>query len=78
MKEKKEVVFVDDTFDDIQELLQSMNRWLTIIILIYSALITYNNLYFSFLEKGIGLFGGLFHTTCNTNIFHIFIFLWYQ
>jgi len=48
---------------------------ITIIILIYSALITYNNLYFSFLEKGIGLFGGLFHTTCNTNIFHIFIFL---
>jgi NADH-ubiquinone oxidoreductase chain 2 len=48
---------------------------ITIIILIYSTLITYNNLYFSFLEKGIGLFGGLFHTTCNTNIFHIFIFL---
>jgi len=44
-------------------------------ILIYSCLIGYNNLDFSFLEKGIGLFGGLFHATCITNIFHIFILL---
>ncbi|RYE14767.1 MAG: hypothetical protein EOP34_05625 [Rickettsiales bacterium] len=26
-------------------------------------------------EKGIGIFGGLFHTTATTNTFHIFIFL---
>ena len=44
-------------------------------ILIYSCLIGYNNLDFSFLENGIGLFGGLFHATCITNIFHIFILL---
>ena len=44
----------------------------TIIILLISALITYDNLYFLFLNKGIGIYGGLFHTTCTTNIFHIF------
>ena len=47
----------------------------TIIILLISALITYDNLYFLFLNKGIGIYGGLFHTTCTTNIFHIFILL---
>src|SRR3984957_7042758 len=47
----------------------------SIIILLYSCLIGYNNLDFSFLENGIGLFGGLFHATCITNIFHIFILL---
>jgi NADH-ubiquinone oxidoreductase chain 2 len=46
---------------------------ISITILIYSALISYNNLIF--LEKGIGLFGGLFHSTSTTNVFHIFIFL---
>src|SRR6202167_4144473 len=48
---------------------------ISMIILIYSCLIGYNNLDFSFLENGIGLFGGLFHATCITNIFHIFILL---
>src|ERR1700721_915983 len=48
---------------------------ISIIILLYSCLIGYNNLDFSFLENGIGLFGGLFHATCITNIFHIFILL---
>jgi hypothetical protein len=38
-------------------------------ILLLSALITYDNLSLLFLAKGIGIFGGLFHT------FHIFIFL---
>src|ERR1700747_1746410 len=47
----------------------------SITILIYSSLIGYNNLDFSFLENGIGLFGGLFHATCITNVFHIFILL---
>ena len=47
----------------------------TITILLISALITYDNNYFLFLNKGIGIYGGLFHTTCTTSIFHIFILL---
>lgn len=47
----------------------------TITILLISALITYDNSYFLFLNKGIGVFGGLFHTTCTTSVFHIFILL---
>jgi len=46
---------------------------ITIAILLISTLITYDNLYFLFLNKGIGIFGGLFHTTCTTNVFHVFI-----
>ena len=45
----------------------------TITILLISSLITYDNLDFFFLNKGIGIFGGLFHSTCTTNVFHIFI-----
>jgi NADH-ubiquinone oxidoreductase chain 2 len=45
----------------------------TITILIIATLISYDNLYFSFLNKGIGIFGGLFHTTSTTTFFHIFI-----
>ena len=44
-------------------------------ILLLSALISYDNLSLLFLAKGIGIFGGLFHTTATTNTFHIFIFL---
>ena len=47
----------------------------TITILLISALITYDNTYFLFLNKGIGIYGGLFHTTCTTGVFHIFILL---
>ena len=47
----------------------------SITILLISSLITYDNLDFVFLNKGIGIFGGLFHSTCTTNFFHIFIFL---
>jgi NADH-ubiquinone oxidoreductase chain 2 len=47
----------------------------TILILLISAFIAYDNLSFLFLAKGIGIFGGLFHTTATTNTFHIFIFL---
>lgn len=45
----------------------------TITILVISTLITYDDLNFLFLNKGIGIFGGLFHTTCTTSVFHIFI-----
>jgi NADH-ubiquinone oxidoreductase chain 2 len=47
----------------------------TTTILLISGVITYDNLDFLFLDKGIGIFGGLFHSTCTTNVFHIFIFL---
>jgi NADH-ubiquinone oxidoreductase chain 2 len=46
-----------------------------LIILLYSSILAYNNLYITFLDKGIGLYGGLFHATSHTQIFHIFIFL---
>ena len=47
----------------------------TITILLISSLISYDNLYFLFLNKGIGIYGGLFHTTPTTDIFHIFVLL---
>jgi NADH-ubiquinone oxidoreductase chain 2 len=34
-----------------------------------------SSLYITYLDTGIGLYGGLFHVTSNTQIFHIFIFL---
>jgi len=46
-----------------------------IIVLLYSSLIAITSLYFTYLDRGIGLYGGLFHTTSITQIFHIFIFL---
>ena len=45
----------------------------TITIFLISAFIAYDNLFFLFLNKGIGIFGGLYIST--TNVFHIFIFL---
>src|ERR1700729_580845 len=44
-------------------------------ILLYSSLIALNSLYLVSLDAGIGLYGGLFHATSTTQIFHIFIFL---
>ena len=46
-----------------------------LIILVYSSLIALNSLYFISLDGGIGLYGGLFHATSITQVFHIFIFL---
>jgi len=47
----------------------------TISVLLISALIAYMNLSFLFLEKGIGIYSGLFHITPLTNYFHLFILL---
>jgi NADH-ubiquinone oxidoreductase chain 2 len=47
----------------------------TITILLITCFISYDNLHFLFLNKGIGIFGGLFHSTCITSVFHIFILL---
>jgi len=46
-----------------------------IIVLLYSSLLAIISLYLSYLDRGIGLYGGLFHATSTTQIFHIFIFL---
>ena len=48
---------------------------IAIIILLYSSLLGLVSLYIKCLDKGIGLYGGLFHVTSNTHIFHVFIFL---
>lgn len=48
---------------------------IAIIILLYSSLLGLVSLYIKCIDKGIGLYGGLFHVTSNTHIFHIFIFL---
>lgn len=47
----------------------------SIIILLYSSLLAFTSLYITYLDRGIGLYGGLFHATSITHIFHIFIFL---
>ena len=47
----------------------------TITILVIAALISYDNLNFLFLNKGIGIFGGLFHATSITSVFQMFIML---
>ena len=44
----------------------------TIIVLLYCFLIALNNINFKYI--GIGLYGGLFHATSLTQVFHIFIF----
>ena len=46
----------------------------TIIILLCSCMVALKSLDISFLDKGIGLYGGLFHATPITQVFHIFIF----
>lgn len=48
---------------------------IAITILLYSLLLAMQSLYFAYLDKGIGLYGGLYHATCNTHVFHIFIFI---
>ena len=47
----------------------------TIIILIYCTIICINCINLTSIDKGIGLYGGLFHSTCNTHVFYIFIYL---
>jgi NADH-ubiquinone oxidoreductase chain 2 len=44
-----------------------------ILIVFYSLMSTYTTLYITYLEKGIGLYGGLFNITAVTQIFQILI-----
>lgn len=41
----------------------------------YSSLIALTSFYITSLDNGIGLYGGLFHATSTTHVFHIFIFI---
>ena len=43
--------------------------------LFYCILISIVGLYMTYLDRGIGLYCGLFHITSTTQVFHIFIFL---
>lgn len=47
---------------------------IAITILAVCFLLGMQTLFLMLLEKGIGLFGGLYHATSNTQVFHIFIF----
>ena len=46
-----------------------------IIVLLYCFSLAFNSLYVTCLDRGIGLFGGLYHATSTTQIFQIFIFI---
>ena len=46
-----------------------------ILIVLYSLISAYTTLYITYLEKGIGLYGGLFNITAITHIFQIFILI---
>jgi NADH-ubiquinone oxidoreductase chain 2 len=46
-----------------------------IIVLLYSSLLAITSLYITCLEKGIGIYNGLFHATSTTITFQIFIFI---
>jgi len=46
-----------------------------IIVLLYTSLLALFSLYLTSLDKGIGLYGGLFHATSITQVFQLFIFL---
>ena len=46
-----------------------------ILILIYCIYLSYNNLFITYIEKGFGLFGGLFFISSITQTFNILIFI---
>ena len=46
---------------------------LAILILLYSGIIGYDSLYIKTLDTGIGIFGGLFHSTSITHSFNLFL-----
>lgn len=48
---------------------------ITIIISLYCSILAVSSVYLKYLDKGIGIYGGLFHSTSNTQIFQIFIFM---
>lgn len=45
------------------------------VIIFYGIISAITSLHLTYLQKGIGLYGGLFNVTCITHTFHIFILL---
>ena len=48
---------------------------IAITVLLYSSLLALGSLYITYLDRGIGIYSGLFHATSTTQVFHIFIFI---
>lgn len=48
---------------------------ITIILLIYSAILSFNGLYPLILNAGVGIYGGLFHVTTLSQSFDLFIYI---
>lgn len=48
---------------------------IVMVSLILTSFLAFNNLFVMTLDKGIGIYGGLFHVTAFTQSFNIFIFL---
>jgi len=48
---------------------------IAILVLLYSSILALSSLYMTYLDRGIGLYSGLFHITSTTQIFQIFIFI---
>jgi len=46
-----------------------------ILIVFYSLMSSYTTLYITYLEKGIGLYGGLFNITAVTQVFQMLILI---
>lgn len=46
----------------------------TVLMVIFCTFICFNTLYISYIGKGFGLFGGLYHITASTQTFHLFMF----
>jgi NADH-ubiquinone oxidoreductase chain 2 len=46
-----------------------------ILVLICCIYLSYNNLFITYLDNGVGLFGGLFYTSSITQSFHMLIFI---
>jgi NADH-ubiquinone oxidoreductase chain 2 len=48
---------------------------IVMVSLILTSFLAFNNLFVVCLDKGIGIYGGLFHVTAFTQSFYLFIFL---
>ena len=48
---------------------------ISILVLLYSGMLALGTLYITYMDRGIGIYSGLFHVTSITQIFHIFIFV---
>lgn len=48
---------------------------IVMVSLILTSILAFNNLFVGSLDKGIGLYGGLFHVTAFTQSFNVFIFI---